>query len=170
VSDGLRIRPADPADAAAIARVYVESAAHHTRIDPARYRVPRHEHVTKRYAEGRQLPHDIAPDRRATLVAERDGAIVGFVDAHLDAQAETDTMQSQWSFVYVEQLAVAEAERRTGVGDALLSAVEEWGRANGAEFSFLQVLAANDAAVRFYTRRMGYAPASHNMMKRLRLS
>ncbi len=162
----MRIRPATPEDAPQIARVYMDSARHHTALDGERYALPREADVIHRYADGRQLPQVLSPDQRVTFVAERGGAIVGFLDAHLDAQADTDTMQSQWSFVYVAELAVAEEARGAGVGAALLAAAEEWGQAHGAQYVFLQVLAANADAVRFY-ERMHYAPCSHNMMKRL---
>lgn len=163
----MTVRAATKADAPEIARVYVESAVHHTRLDPERYAVPHPETVTKRYAEGRQLPPTLSPDHRITLVAERDGGVVGFVDVHLDAQSDTDVMQSTWSFAYVAELAVAENVRGSGVGRALLAAAEEWAKERGAQYVFLQVLAANHRAVRFYTEHMGYAPCSHNMMKRL---
>ena len=47
---------------------------------------------------------------------------------------------------------VEPAARRTGVGRALVDAIQDWGESWGAERVVLWVLAANEAAMRFYER------------------
>lgn len=53
---------------------------------------------------------------------------------------------------------VAPALRRRGVATALLTALSDWGRVNGAELAFLQVAADNRPAVELY-RRLGFETA-----------
>lgn len=66
------------------------------------------------------------PDR-VTLVAERQGAVVGYVGMWIGQGYETDAPHAR-----VMALAVAESERRRGIGSALMRVAEDWSRARGA--------------------------------------
>ncbi len=92
-----------------------------------------------------------APDRRAVLVADRAGEVVGMVTAQL-VVSTAEGAPSAW----IEDLVVDAAERGRGTGGALLRAVEGWARARGA--TRLQLLAdrENARALAFYAR-MGWA-------------
>jgi N-acetylglutamate synthase len=57
----------------------------------------------------------------------------------------------------VTAVEVESAARRQGLATAVMRALCRWGQANGATHSYLQVSAANDAAVGLY-RRLGYWP------------
>ena len=157
------IRPATPADAAAIAAIYVESARHHVALSPERYSVPDADAVAARYRAGEQHPGGIAA--AVTLVAEVEGSVGGFVDARLDAPV--DPMHRPLTYLYVSEIAVAEHLRGQGLGTALLAAVEHWGRARGASLAVLEYNAANVCAARFYQRRMGYRDGSVVAFKEL---
>lgn len=87
------------------------------------------------------------PERRAVLVAERAGAVVGMVTVQL-VVSTAEGGSSGW----LEDLVVAEDARRDGVGRGLLLAAERWARARGA--TRLQLLAdsANAPALGFYAR------------------
>jgi GNAT superfamily N-acetyltransferase len=88
-----------------------------------------------------------AQRRRAVLVAERGGAVVGMVTAQLVVSTAEGAPSA-----LVEDMVVDAPERGRGAGRALLGAIEEWARARGA--SRLQLLAddGNAAALAFYAR------------------
>jgi GNAT superfamily N-acetyltransferase len=86
--------------------------------------------------------------RRAVLVAEQSGRVVGMVTGQLVVSTSEGAAS-----VWVEDMVVAEGARRSGVGRRLLRAIEEWGAARGA--TRLQLLAdrENLPALRFYEAR-----------------
>lgn len=158
----ITIRPAVAEDAAGIALTFLESAEQHARLDPARYRMPADETIVARYREGRQ--HSRAAVS-ITLVAERRGEIVGFVDA--TCEPSPDPMHRDITFCHVTEIAVASRSRSQGIGGQLLQAVEDWGRQAGAAFAALDYHAANTRAGAFYQDRMGYAVAAITAIKPL---
>jgi len=158
----ITIRPATPADAEAITRVYMESAEHHASLDPERYWLPDAEAITARYREGLQHPPE---DKAITLVAELDGEIVGFVDARLDRSP--DPMHRDILYCHVVEIAVSRHQQGRRIGERLLQAAEEWGRSQGADFAMLEYNAANTRAGNFYQQRMSYSTGGHIMVKRL---
>ncbi|HEX9401801.1 MAG TPA: GNAT family N-acetyltransferase [Anaeromyxobacter sp.] len=87
------------------------------------------------------------PLRRAVLVAERDGVVVGMVTAQLVVSTAEGAPSA-----LVEDLVVAAAERGRGVGRALAAAIEAWAVGRGA--TRLQLLAdrENGPALAFYAR------------------
>ncbi len=90
------------------------------------------------------------PERRAVLVAERDGAVVGMVTGQLVVSTAEGGLSA-----LVEDMVVDEVERGRGAGRALLDAIERWSRERGA--TRLQLLAdwENAPALGFY-ERMGW--------------
>jgi [ribosomal protein S18]-alanine N-acetyltransferase len=80
-------------------------------------------------------------------VAERDGAIIGF----LVARALSGEME-------ILNLAVASSIRRQGVGAVLLREALSWAGQSGATRAFLEVRASNAAARQFYEAH-GFASA-----------
>jgi ribosomal protein S18 acetylase RimI-like enzyme len=157
------IRTAVADDASGIARTLLESGEHHASLDPERYSVPPGEEILARYRDGRQH----SPDAGAvciTLVAERDGNIVGFVDARLDRSP--DPMHRDILYCHISEIAVDSRYRSQGIGRSLLNAGEDWGRRMGAEFASLEVHIANTRASSLY-HRMGYSAASITGIKRL---
>ncbi len=87
------------------------------------------------------------PLRRAVLVAERDGAVVGMVTAQLVVSTAEGAPSA-----LVEDLVVGAAERGRGVGRAFAAAIETWAVGRGA--TRLQLLAdrENGSALAFYAR------------------
>jgi len=90
------------------------------------------------------------PERRAVLVAERDGAVIGMATAQL----VISTAEGAPSAV-VEDVVIEAAERGRGAGRALLEAIEAWARSRGATRMQLLADRENVAALRFY-ERMGW--------------
>ncbi len=98
------VRPATPEDAAGIARIFLESAEYHFRLDPERYFVPDFGVVAVQY---------LSPDRRydspggevVTFVADLGGEIVGFVDVAL--YRPTDAMHRDITYCHIFEIAVS---------------------------------------------------------------
>lgn len=67
---------------------------------------------------------------------------------------------------YVEILVVAEEAEGHGVGRALMSHAEQWGREHGCLEVVLDVFANNPSAIAFY-ERIGFAPDHLRMSKSL---
>jgi len=158
------VRVAIPEDADGIARVLIESAELHARLDPERYSVPATETISARYRGGQQQPPEIGRPT-IVLVAEAAGAIVGVIDARLDCSP--DPMHREIVYCSVVEIAVNESHRNQGIGRKLMLAIEAWGRRQGAEFALLEYHAANSSAAEFYQNRMGYRTAAITAIKRL---
>jgi GNAT superfamily N-acetyltransferase len=158
----ITIRPALPGDAEGIARTYLESAEYHASIDPERYSVPALATILARYRDGQH--HPAAGGQGITLVAEVEGAIVGFVDAGLEQSH--DLMHREITYSHVAEIAVSGRLQNQGIGGRLLQAAEDWGRKMGAEFASLEFNNANKRAGLFY-QKLGYGAASIMAIKRL---
>jgi ribosomal protein S18 acetylase RimI-like enzyme len=89
-----------------------------------------------------------APDS-AAFVAEREGAVVGFVcvSERTHFTGEIDT--------YIGELVVSKTAEGRGVGRALVDAAEDWGRARGRKRVVVDTGASNTPARRFYAA-LGY--------------
>jgi GNAT superfamily N-acetyltransferase len=142
--------------------VYMESAEHHARIDPEHCYVPDPAAIEERYRLGRQHPEsELAA---VTLVAEVDGAIVGFLDAQL--QVPFDPMLRPITYCFVADVAVAASRRSQGIGEQLMRAIEGWAREHGADSVSLIYNVGNPRAADLYAR-LGYTAGSVGMKKRI---
>jgi GNAT superfamily N-acetyltransferase len=81
------------------------------------------------------------------LVAEDDGALVGFCTGYQDLHSVRFGYRA-----WVEDLAVDPERRSEGVGKALLDAAKAWGRERGATHLELDSAEARADAHRFYER------------------
>lgn len=135
-----------PTEAAeAIADMWVDLAADqrrhgsHLRAEPNRERA--------REAVLRRIVTD------SLLVATDGEDLVGFVTF----EVESGVYEQDLTRGLVENVYVVPARRGEGIGSALLAAAEDRLRERGCEAFFLEVLAANGDARRFY-REAGYEP------------
>jgi ribosomal protein S18 acetylase RimI-like enzyme len=159
------VRPIDPErDADAVAEALVDSSIHHTSLEPGRYEVLDPATVAADYRRGRQHPSGTPAAERATLVAELDGRLVGFVDVRV---AHPGGSHRPLRYGYVAEIAVAAPARRRGVGAELLRAAEAWARERGCTYAVLDYNVHNDDARRFYRDKMGYRPAGEIVLKEL---
>jgi GNAT superfamily N-acetyltransferase len=85
--------------------------------------------------------------RRAVLVAERDGRVIGMATGQL----VVSTAEGACS-VIVEDVVVTARERGRGAGRRLLDEVEAWGRSRGATRFTLLADRENGPALVFYER------------------
>ena len=149
-----------PKDLEGLTRVYLDSAEHHTALDPLVYRIPSVEEIHARY-----LARVAQQNLQVTLVALWDDEVVGLVDAQM--LRSMDAMLRASYYCHVAELAVSREHRSQGVGEQLLKAAEEWGRQHGAEVVSLDFHIANVRAARFYQERMGYRVTSNSALKAL---
>jgi GNAT superfamily N-acetyltransferase len=120
----IEIRPAVPEDANGIARAFLESVEYHAELDPERYLTPAVDTISARYRDG--LQHSSNSGREGmTLVAELNGKIVGFIDAHLEPSP--DAMHRKMTYCHIDEIAVSRGHRNQGIGGRLLRAAEDWG-------------------------------------------
>jgi len=84
----------------------------------------------------------------AVLVAEEDGAVVGFICVW--AQMPPDDPSELRPCAHVSDLVVLPAWRGRGIGRALLARGEVYARSRGAERLRIGVLARNEGARRLY--------------------
>jgi len=101
----------------------------------------------------------------ALLIAEDDGRPLGALYATLQDTPRQKTLRARRR-LHVETVVVDAAERRRGVGRALMTAAERWGRGRGAEQVVLTVWQGNGAAADFY-RSLGYAAVSQVLAREL---
>lgn len=151
-------------DAARLAEIWLDVAEYYAALDPDSFRVPRRDDVTEVEVGG-------ASDGTLSIVAEIDGKVVGFLDAHFEepvphAAAQFVSELSEHRVV-VDALAVDRSQWRRGVGSTLLRAAEKWARDGGARVVCLNTYVESPVSVPFYERRMGYERQSINLRKRL---
>jgi len=152
------VRRAAVADGAARARLWAESGAFFVNLDPGTAQEPEprglvewHEGIYARYADDPTV---------LMLVAEVDGRVVGAVTARLFEPLPSASWQVMRDLahrrVHVDALTVAGSARRTGVGTALMAAVERWAVEREAVAITLETGLGNPTSVPFYEQRMGY--------------
>ena len=95
------------------------------------------------------------------FVADHNGAVVGFAGIHVSPSFEYDRDAAKVSAIVVD-----ERHRRSGVGRALLAAVETEARARGCELVFLTTAERRDDAHEFY-RRLGWEETGRRFAKML---
>ena len=116
------------------------------------------------YAEANRVPvreriaYHVTND--SLLVARDEGVLVGFVTFDV----ETGPYAQDATRGVVRNVFVVPGHRDRGVGSALLAAAEAELADRGVDVVRLEVLADNDAAMRFY-RRAGYEPHRIEMEK-----
>jgi GNAT superfamily N-acetyltransferase len=140
----VRIRDADDIDAPALARL----------LGQLGYPTEEAE-VLRRLERLRADPAD------RVFVAELDGEVVGLAGIHVSRSLEYDRDAAKVSAIVVD-----ERHRRSGVGRALLAAVEGEARARGCELVFLTTAERRRDAHEFY-RRLGWEETGRRFAKKL---
>lgn len=138
------IRPVEPHDQAAIARLWAMLTEQHVALDP---RLPgATEGAPERYAR-RMIERRDDPATMA-LVAEVGGKVVAYVlgaviDLHPDLFQHVDAG-------FVADIFVDPAYRRLGLGRELIATLNQWFRHQGVANVELQVAARNPEGMRFW--------------------
>ena len=155
-SVGLTIREGRRADHDALVTLWSGIETLHARITPEFFRAP----PTRAHAAASVTTAlEQASGRYETLlVAERGGRVVGFVRVALfDTPRSPERVERRRA--RIEEVMVAEEERRHGVGRRLVEEARAWSRSRGAEQIVLTVWSGNADATRFY-RSLGFVPVS----------
>jgi ribosomal protein S18 acetylase RimI-like enzyme len=103
----------------------------------------------------------LADDDYTTLIAEADGAAVGFVGIRRGVAYEADE-----PFAQIMALAVAESYRRQGIGAALMRAAEAMLEQSGIGLAVITTGNQRTDAHRFY-EATGYTFTGRRYVKRL---
>ena len=119
--------------------------AHHN-FDPLRFLAPG-SNPAEGY--GRFLASQLEDDESAVFVADRGGQLLGYVYASLEGRSWRELRDACG---FVDDVAVREDERRTGVATALLEASFDWMREHGAPRVILWSAEQNQSGQRLFER------------------
>jgi ribosomal protein S18 acetylase RimI-like enzyme len=140
------VRPAKPDDESAMGRLGAMLVAEHHDFDPWRFIAPVPQ-LRERY--GQFLVSQLERPEMVVLVAERDGAILGYAFAGMEGN---DFMALRGPAGVIYDLVVDPDHRRQGIGDALLDATLEALEKLGAPRALLFTAEKNDAARDMFTK------------------
>jgi ribosomal protein S18 acetylase RimI-like enzyme len=154
------IRRATAADMPALGKLGASLLRTHYGFDPQRFMAPRGDPESG-YAWflGTQLKEDDV----AVFVAERSGAVIGYVYAGMEPQSWKELRESAG---FVHDVVVAPEAQRTGVASALVEAACEWLRSIGAPRVVLWTAEKNESAQRLFTR-LGFRRTMIEMTREL---
>jgi GNAT superfamily N-acetyltransferase len=96
-----------------------------------------------------RLTRVLARADHQVLIAEADGATVGWLHASLSEHLDADTC------VLIEGIVVDSARRRQGIGEMLLAQAEAWGLERGCSIVRLRSTSTRLKAHKFY-EKLGY--------------
>jgi GNAT superfamily N-acetyltransferase len=165
VSD-VTVRAAQPGDGQAIMLLGRDSATYYRELAPADFRVPDEDGQ----AEWLDSFLPVDGEREIALVAEMDGAVVGYLEARLEEPMDSARYQRNPELgerrLFVNALLTARSHWRRGVGSALVTAAEAWGRERGATVALMDTYADSPVSVPFWEGR-GYRTRNLIMRKRL---
>ena len=154
------VRRATEADAAALGRLGGMLLRLHHTLDPQRFIAPGGD-PEGGYA--RFLRTQLRDDEAAVLVAEQDGAVVGYVFAALEPMSWKDLREACG---FIHDIAVDDAGRRSGVATALMEAAIAWLRSRGAPRVVLGTAEQNAAAQRLF-EKLGFRRTMIEMTREL---
>jgi GNAT superfamily N-acetyltransferase len=155
----IRRLTADHAEQAA--RLYLQSAEHHTELDPDFYRLPDVETVVAHYQE---LAERVKTEPLMCFVAESDETLVGMVEVRISDPPSPNSMLRPRGIASAH-IVVDVDRHRHGIGKALMQRAETWARDQGASSLMLDMLRANESALAFYTA-LGYEDHGALLLKR----
>jgi len=154
----VQIRPARPGDGEDMARVWLTAGAYYVDLDPVHFQVPSTQGLAESFdtdIEARSSDPD-----SLRLVAERHGEVAGWLTAHVEHPSASAPHQLVrelgWTRLVVDAVIVDQALWRQGIGTALLTAAESWGRDRGASVVRLNTYPGSPVSVPFYEQHTGY--------------
>lgn len=148
------VRKAEKSDLPQIAAIFRQLHAHHVRIRPESFRMPRNEWFSERIGA-------LLDDGETTVfVVGNGGDLNGYAAVKIMTFDSVERIPRK--VCYIDCFAVAEGARRKGFGTALFDGVKAFARENGCGSVRLGVSAFNEDAVRFY-EKMGLVPRTVQM-------
>ena len=151
----ITIRPATASDQEALGRFGGALMRQHHAADPRRF--IQVEHPEAGY--GRFLVSRISEPNSLVMVAERSGAVIGYVFADVES---TNWMELRGPCGVVQDIYVDEAARHQGAGRKLMSAAIDWIRSKGRSQVVLLTKDRNEHAQHLFTS-LGFRPTMVEM-------
>jgi ribosomal protein S18 acetylase RimI-like enzyme len=151
----ITVRPARPSDEEALGRFGGALMRQHHAADPARF--IQVDDPERGY--GRFLVSQIANPDATVLVAESEGAVIGYVYATIEG---TSWMELRGPSGVVQDVYVDEPARGAGAGGALVGAAVEWIRSKDRTQVVLMTKTRNEHAQRLFTSA-GFRPTMLEM-------
>ena len=160
MSEATAIRKATKGDLPALGRLGALLLRTHFQFDSTRFMAPGGDpEAGYAWFLGTQL----AEQDVVVLVAERQGAVVGYVYAGLEAQSWKELREASG---FIHDVVVDERGRRTGVATALMEAAADWLRDHGAPRVMLWTAEQNEGAQRLF-ERLGFRRTMVEMTREL---
>lgn len=154
------IRPATADDAPALGELGALLLRAHYGFDSARFMAPG---ANPERGYGGFLASQLSDSDAVVLVAERRGAVVGYVYAGLEPRSWKELREACG---FIHDVAVLDAERRTGIATALVDAAMAWLRSRGAPRAMLWTAERNEGAHRLFNS-MGFRRTMIEMTREL---
>jgi ribosomal protein S18 acetylase RimI-like enzyme len=142
----ITVRPALPADQEALGRLGTLLVAEHHEFDPERFIAPEPD-TPQRY--GRFLVSHLAGEERMVLVADREGAVIGYVFFGVEG---FDYMVLRGPAGAIYDLVVDPDHRRQGIGRILMDAALTELARRGAPRAVLSTAEKNHGAHQLFER------------------
>jgi GNAT superfamily N-acetyltransferase len=142
----VHVRAATRADLPALGRLGAQLMRVHYAFDQKRFVAPG-DNPEAGYAHF--LASQLGVDDAVVLVAERGGAVAGYVYAGIEPFSWKELREAAG---FVHDIVVADGERRGGVATALLEAAVGWVRTKGVASVMLWTAAPNEGAQKLFER------------------
>jgi len=160
------VRSATEDDSAAVASLWLDWGREYESLDSVLFRVPSEDGLAGWFR--RQIAE--ATDDELWLVGESRGEVEAFERAVVwrpdDDAKRSLVVDDALTTLKVGLLMVKPSARRSGIGTALTSAAERWGRDRGAVRAVVIAMSDSPTAVPFYRSR-GFRPMSTGLWKPL---
>jgi ribosomal protein S18 acetylase RimI-like enzyme len=154
------IRRATAADMPTLGKLGASLLRTHYGFDPQRFMAPRGDpEAGYAWFLGTQLKEDDV----AVFVAERSGAVIGYVYAGIEPQSWKELRELAG---FIHDVVVAPEAQRTGVASALVESACEWLRSIGAPRVVMWTAEMNDSGQRLFTR-LGFRRTMIEMTREL---
>jgi ribosomal protein S18 acetylase RimI-like enzyme len=139
------LRPAVKSDETALGRFGAALMRQHHAADPRRFLLTEQPEA----GYGRFLVSMLGDSDSLVLVAERDGALLGYVYADVESISWRD-LRGPCGFVH--DVYVDESARQNGIGRQLVLAAVEWARSKGMPQMVLSTASGNETAQHLFDR------------------
>jgi ribosomal protein S18 acetylase RimI-like enzyme len=158
--NGIVIRPAHESDLPTLGRLGALLLETHYHFDEKRFMAPR---ANSAEAYAQFLRTQLKEKDVVVFVAERAGAIVGYVYAGLEPRSWKELRERAG---FIHDVVVEDSCRRAGVASTLVEAAIEWLRAHGAPRVILWTADQNPAAQNLFSR-LGFRRTMIEMTREL---
>ena len=155
------IEPATPSDFDQIGRVFAEENRFHAELLPELFQVA-DPIMTPEWFEA-----VLSSPEQELLVARVDGQVVGVLLLQEMTSPDDDIYRPR-RYLYVDEMVVAQAYRRLGIGQRLMEAAEGWALDRGICELELNVWERNLGGIAFY-EHLGYTTVRRRMARNARL-